>query len=226
MRRAVAAFGIVMLVLGAVLFGGSAVIAPGIVAGSGGQPATVGNLVGYVTNQSNGAGIVGATIQLYVSGTLKYATSTTTAGYYKFGGITGGGYVINITAPKYQGFQGYTGVTPGTTTTFDAQLSPIGSGGTSGGSSCQPLPTGGGCTTPPPNPPPGVPGPLPISNTTTATNATQQAKNLNSTTGNLKTIGVVLIAIGAVALVVAGLMPLVIFTAPYVHPDYGVRKRR
>ena len=163
-----------VLIIGAVLIAaaiGIAVAFPTlIVAGGPGQPATVGNLVGYVTNTSSGSGIVGASVVLSVSGSQRYSTSTLSAGYYKFGAITAGGYTISVSASGYQSFQGSTGVSPGTTSSFNAQLAPLGYSGYSGGSGCTPPPTGGGCSVP--APPPGVSPPPPPPTQAPAVNVT------------------------------------------------------
>ncbi|HYS72464.1 MAG TPA: carboxypeptidase-like regulatory domain-containing protein [Thermoplasmata archaeon] len=171
---------------------------PNLVVGGPGGPATQGNLVGYVTDTSTGSGIVGAPVTLSVSGSTKYTTSTTTAGYYKFAAITSGGYSIAVSATGYPMFQGSTGVSPGTTAYFNVQLAPLGSSGYSGGSGCTPLPTGGGCSNVPP-PPPGVLAPPPPSSSQ-GTNAT-----ISVLPGNPKvlpvaigTLGVAFIAIGLV----------------------------
>jgi len=169
-------------------------------------PATVGNLVGYVTNTSSANGIVGASVVLSVSGTQKYATSTVTQGYYKFGAITAGGYTITVSASGFQTFQGITGVSPGTTAFFNVQLSPLSNPGYSGGSGCTPTPSGAGCATPPPPPPPGITAPPPIPQPTQTYNATLPPPiNQIPIIGGMPTIAFGFLLIGLV-LVVGGVV--------------------
>ncbi len=171
MRPLLLAFGVVLLL--AAIFGPQQSWFPNLVVAGPGGPATVGNLVGYVTDTSTSSGIVGASVVLSVYGTTKFSTSTVAAGYYKFGAITAGGYTITVGATGYSTFQGSTGVSPGTTSTYSVQIAPLplsgGSGGVSSGSGCTPTPSGT-CSVPPP--PPGVQAPPPPTGNATATNAT------------------------------------------------------
>lgn len=191
---------IILAIIGSVLFAVglvAAVSTPGFIVGGGGCGTScpqIGNLVGYVTNQSSGSGIVGALVRLYVSGSLTYSATTTTNGYYQLGAITAGGYLVNVTAAGYKPVAGNVLVSPGVTASFSAQLAPLSSSGSSGGQGCSPLPTGGTTCAPPP-PPPGVSPPPPITNTTTRTNTTTKVTPSPSS--------VLLILAGSVFLVVA-----------------------
>jgi len=161
-----------VVLLGVAFFGPGNSWFPNLVVAGPGGPATIGNLVGYVTDTATLSGIVGASVALSVSGTTKYTALTMTAGYYKFAAITSGGYTISVSTNGYPTFQGSTGVSPGTTAYFNVQLAPLGSSGYSGGSGCTPLPTGGGCSNIPP-PPPGIQAPPPPPTTgNQTTNAT------------------------------------------------------
>ncbi len=199
MRGGFIVVGLVLIVIGWIVpqyFGAPFVVACPPTASCAG-PATVGNLVGYVTDSSSGAGIVGASIVLSVSGSTKYSTSSVTAGYYKFGAITSGGYTISVSASGYSSFQGSTGVSPGTTSTYSVQLAPLplsgGSSGVSSGGGCTPTPSGT-CNVPPP--PAGVTAPPPPAQPTNQIPGTNQT--INSLPGNPTYFTFVFFVVGVV----------------------------
>jgi hypothetical protein len=90
--------------------------------GCGGQPPTPGAIAGHVTDASNGAALVGATVTIQGGG----STLTDGTGAYTLGNLNAGSYTL--TASK----SGYTSsaptqvsVTSGNTTTQDFALSPV-----------------------------------------------------------------------------------------------------
>jgi Carboxypeptidase regulatory-like domain len=98
--------------------GGSSPTSPSSLA-----PATF-SLSGHVTDSTNGAGIVGATVSIAGGPNAGKSATTDSSGHYGFAALEQSGFVVNVTASNY--LSQAKGVTLTSNQTLSFQLEPVG----------------------------------------------------------------------------------------------------